>query len=203
MNAEQVVQKILSEANAKAEKIVDDAKAKATEQASQLENEMTDFDAETGRLAEAAAEDKLQRMLANARMTHGKQTLAAKVAILDDVFKQAKKAVNMLPDEQYLSLMTALMKQAVETGDEEVIVGKDEQRINEQFISRLNRELGSGFNGNLRLSSSRRADITGGFILSRGKVQINASTDVLIESLRESMEMELAQELFGTTNGHE
>jgi len=203
MNAEQVVQKILSEANAKAEKIVHDAKAKAAEQASQLENEMTDFDAETGRLAEAAAEDKLQRMLANARMTHGKQTLAAKVAILDDVFKQAKKAVNMLPDEQYLSLMTALMKRSVETGDEEVIVGKDERRINEQFISRLNGELGSGFKGNLRLSSSRRADITGGFILSRGKVQINATTDVLIESLRESMEIELAQELFGTTNEHE
>jgi len=196
MNAEQVVQKILSEANAKAEKIVDDAKAKAAEQASQLENEMTAFDAETGRLAEAAAEDKLQRMLANARMTHGKQTLAAKVAILDDVFKQAKKAVNMLPDEPYLSLMTALMKRSVETGDEEVIVGKDEQRINEQFISGLNREIGSGFKGNLRLSSGRRADITGGFILSRGKVQINASTDVLIESLRESMEIELAQMLF-------
>lgn len=203
MNAEQVVQKILSEANAKAEKIVDDAKAKAAEQTSQLENEMTAFDAETGRLAEAAAEDKLQRMLANARMTHGKQTLAAKVAILDDVFKQAKKAVNMLPDEPYLSLMTALMKRSVETGDEEVIVGKDEQRINEQFISGLNRELGSGFKGNLRLSSSRRGDITGGFILSRGKVQINASTDVLIESLRESMEIELSEELFGTTNGHE
>jgi len=195
MNAEQVVQKILAEANAEAEKIVHDAKAKAAEQASQLEREMTDFDAETGRLAEAAAEDKLQRMLANARMANVKQTLAAKVAILDDVFEQAKKAVNMLPDDAYLSLMTTLMKRSVETGDEEVIVGKNEKRINEQFISHLNRELGAGFKGNLRLSS-RRADIAGGFILSRGKVQINAGIDVLIESLRESMETELAQMLF-------
>ncbi|MDH4201451.1 MAG: V-type ATP synthase subunit E [Phycisphaerae bacterium] len=195
MNAEQVVKKILAEANAKAEKIVHDAKAKAAEQMSQLENEMTDFDAETGRLAEAAAEDKLQRMLANARMANAKQTLAAKGAILDEVFEKANAAVNKLPDDQYLSLMTTLLKKAVETGDEEVIVGKNESRINERFITQMNRQLNSGFKRNLRLGS-RRADITGGFILSRGKVQINASTDVLIESLRERMEIELSQELF-------
>ncbi|MHC5158153.1 MAG: V-type ATP synthase subunit E [Planctomycetota bacterium] len=195
MNAEQVVQKILAEANAEAEKIVHDAKAKAAEQTSQLENKMTDFDSETGRLAEAAADDKLQRMLANARMANAKQTLAAKVAILDDVFENAKAAVNELPDDQYLSLMTALIKQAVETGDEEVVIGKNESRINERFITQMNRQLNSGFKGNLRLSS-RRADITGGFILSRGKVQINASTDVMIDALRERMEIELSQELF-------
>ncbi|MHC4855813.1 MAG: V-type ATP synthase subunit E [Planctomycetota bacterium] len=195
MNAEQVVQKILAEANAEAEKIVHDAKAKAAEQTSQLENKMTDFDSETGRLAEAAADDKLQRMLANARMANAKQTLAAKVAILDDVFENAKAAVNELPDDQYLSLMTTLLKKAVETGDEEVVIGKNESRINERFITQMNRQLNSGFKGNLRLSS-RRADITGGFILSRGKVQINASTDVMIDALRERMEIELSQELF-------
>lgn len=197
MNAELVVQKILSEANAKAEKIVNEAKAKAAQQASELDSEMKAFEAETEKLAKAAAEDKLQRMLANARMANAKQMLSAKVAMLDDVFEKAKSAVNTLPDDQYLSLMTALMKRAVETGDEEVVVGKDEQRINESFISKLNQELGSGFKGNLRLSS-RRADIAGGFILARGKVQINASTDVLVESLRESMEMELSQALFET-----
>jgi V/A-type H+-transporting ATPase subunit E len=195
MNAEQVVQKILAEANAEAEKIVNDARAKVADQKAQLDAKITDFAAETGRLAEDAAEDKLQRMLANARMTNAKQTLAAKAAILDDVFEKAKNAVTNLPDDQYLSLMTGLMKQAVETGDEEVIVGKGEQRINEEFVGRLNRELGSGFKGNLRLSS-RRADIAGGFILSRGKVQINVSTEVLIEQLHESMQVELAEELF-------
>ena len=91
--------------------------------------------------------------------------------------------------------MTGLIKRAVETGDEEIIIGKKESRINEAFISKINKTLGSGFKGNFRLSAER-ADIAGGFILSRGKVQVNASTDVLIESLRESMEMELSQILF-------
>ena len=43
----------------------------------------------------------------------------------------------------------------------------------------------------------------GGFILTRGKVQVNASTDVMIDALRESMAIEISQELFGTTNEHE
>ena len=195
MNAEQVVQKILAEANAEAEKIVSEAKAKAAEQGTQLDAEISEFEARSAQLAKDAAEDKLQRMLAGARMDNAKKTLAAKVAILDSVFAKAKIAVTELPDDQYLLLMTGLIKRAVETGDEEIIIGKNESRINEAFISKINKTLGSGFKGNLRLSVER-ADIAGGFILSRGKVQVNASTDVLIESLRESMEMELSQILF-------
>lgn len=195
MNTEQVVHKILSEAKAKAETIVNDAKAGAEQKNAAFEQEIKDVEAETETLAKEAADDKLQRMLAMARMANAKQLLAAKGEMLDEVFEKAKAAVNLLPDDQYLALMTDLMKQSVETGDEEVLIGKDEQRINDSFISRLNKELGAGFKGNLRLSS-RRADIAGGFILSRGKVRINASTDVLIESLRESMETELANALF-------
>ncbi|MEN8127927.1 MAG: V-type ATP synthase subunit E [Planctomycetota bacterium] len=195
MNAEQVVQKILAEAKAQAEQIVNDAKAKAAEQGTQLDARIAEFDMKTDELAKDAAEDKLQRMLAGARMSNAKQTLAAKVAILDEVFEKAKAAVNKLPDEAYLSLMTTLVRQAVETGNEEVIIGKGEKRIDDKFVSKVNQSLGSGLKGNLRLSS-QRADIAGGFILSRGKVQVNASTDVMIESLRESMEIELSKFLF-------
>ena len=92
---------------AEAEKILSEAKAKAAEQKAQLDTEIAEFDAKTEQLAKDAAEDKLQRMLAGARMTNAKQMLAAKVEILDDVFEKAKDAVNQLPDEQYLSLMTA------------------------------------------------------------------------------------------------
>ena len=126
--------------------------------------------------AKEAADDKLQRMLAAARMSQAKQVLAAKVAILDEVFTRAQDAVHHLPDDQYLSLMADLMKRAVETGDEEIVVGKNEQRINADFIKRINRELGAGFKGNLRLANER-ADISGGFIVSRGKVRMNASVE--------------------------
>ena len=198
MNAEQVVEKILSQARAEAEAIVSEAQEKAAAQTAQLETELAEFDTKTEELAKHAAEDKLQRMLAGARMSNAKKVLSAKVAILNDVFARAKEAISQLPDDQYLPLMADLMKKAVETGDETIIVGKNEKRIDEAFIKKINRELGAGFKGNLHLASEG-ADIAGGFILSRGKVRINASSDVLIDRLRESMQIELSEELFSTT----
>lgn len=195
MNAEQVVEKILSQARAEAESIVGEARQKAAAQQAQLDAELAEFDKKTDELAKAAGEDKLQRMLAGARMSQNKKVLAAKVAIMDEVFARAKDALGRLPDDQYLSLMAELMKKAVETGDEEIIVGKNEKRIDQNFIKDVNRQLGTGFKGNLRLSSER-ADISGGFILSRGKVRINAGSDVLIARLRETMQIELIDELF-------
>lgn len=195
MNAEQVVEKILSQAKAEAEAVLSEAQEKAAAQKAQLDTELVEFDTKTEAMAKDAGDDKLRRMLAGARMSNAKESLSAKVAMLDEVFVRAKEAVNKLPDEQYLAMMTELMKKAVETGDEEVIVGKHESRINQNFIKDVNRQLGAGFKGNLRLSD-KHADITGGFILSRGKVQINASTDVLIDRLRDSMQIELASELF-------
>lgn len=196
MNAEQVVEKILAQARGEADAILADATAKAQAQRAQTQTELDAFTKQTESMAQAAADDKLRRMQAAARMTNAKQVLTVKSQILDEVFQKAMQKVNQLPDEQYLGLMKKLMVRALETGDEEVIVGKNEQRINEDFIKKVNRDLGTGFKGNLRLSG-QKADITGGFLLSRGRVQVNVSTEVLIRQARELLEMELASELFG------
>jgi V/A-type H+-transporting ATPase subunit E len=195
MNAEQVVNKILSEAHQQASAIAEQAAQKNDAQTRQLEQELSAYRAETERQAKDAAEDKRSRMLAAARMDNARALLAAKGELLNEVFKRAEQRIVQMPDDAYRALMVKLMVQAVQTGDEEVIVGKDERRINDDLIKQVNRQLGAGFRGNLRLSD-KRADIKGGFILSRGKVRMNGSVEVLIDRLREAMETELAAELF-------
>ncbi|MCE5185559.1 MAG: V-type ATP synthase subunit E [Planctomycetaceae bacterium] len=197
MNAEQVVEKILSQARGEADTILGEAKAKADAQAKQTQAELAEFNKQTQTLARAAADDKVRRMLAQARMAHARQLLGERGEVLDGIFAKALDKLNQLPDEQYLALMKKLMTRAVETGDEEVVVGKNEKRINEDFVKKVNRDLGTGFKGSLKLSS-RRADITGGFLLSHGRVQANVSSEVLIGQARERMEIELANELFGS-----
>ena len=91
--------------------------------------------------------------------------------------------------------MTKLMHEAVETGDEEVITDANDNRIDHKFIKNINRELGPGFKGNLRLSEQKEA-IGAGFILKRGNIMNNASLDVLISQARKDMEIELAKALF-------
>ncbi len=196
MNAEQVVEKILSDAQTQAEKIIAEASEKASAEDVRLQDELAVFQKETDRLAKAAAADRKLQKLATARMDIQKQMLVTKAGMLDDVFAQARSQINSLPDNEYQQLIASLMEKAAETGDEEVVVGKNETRIDNSLIKQINRKLGTGFKGNLHLASDR-ADIDGGFILRRGKIQLNVSTNVLLSQVRESLEMELSKDLFG------
>ncbi|UCF43708.1 MAG: hypothetical protein JSV99_01905, partial [Planctomycetota bacterium] len=92
-------------------------------------------------------------------------------------------------------LMTKLMLEAVETGDEEIIIGKNEKNIDQKFVKQINRELGPGFKGNLRLANERN-NLTGGFILRRSKIKNNVSLDILLARARKELEIQLAKELF-------
>ena len=195
MNAEQVVQKILTQARAEAEKILTAADETAQKENRRLEEQLGAYRQETERLAEAAGRDKLARMLATARMQNARELLAVKSQILDELFARVKQRIERMADGEYLELMRRLLQEAVQTGREEVIVGKNESQINEGFLNRVNDELGRQGKGGLRLSPVRE-DIGGGFILSDGKVRINVSTDVLVRQLRDEMEIALAAELF-------
>ena len=196
MDTEQVVEKILSEAKAEADKINQEANQKASEQKAKLESELADFTRETEQVAQAAGEEKKARMLATARMDIRKDNLWAKVALLNEVFEKARERVKTLPDREYLELIESLMLKSVESGDEEVIIGAKDNRISNGLIKNINRQLGPEFKGNMQLAKDT-ADIEGGFILRRGKTQINVSVDVLISQAREMLEMELSNELFG------
>ena len=195
MEAKEVVEKILSQAKVEAEKILAEAKSKASEEESKLASELSEYRQQTQSMADSAAADKKMRMLAAARMEIRKEITAAKNVVLDEVFAGAAEQIKALSDKDYQQLITSLITEAVETGDEQVVVGKDETRIDHALIKSINRTLGSGFKGNLVLAEDR-ANIDGGFILRRGSVRINASIDVLLAQVKEQIETELAAELF-------
>ena len=196
MDAEQVVSKILSEAQSQANTITGEAKDKCAVEQASLSEEMAAYNKGTETLAIEAGADKKSRMLAGARMDLSKQYLSAKSVLLDKVFEVAAEKVKALSDAKYTELMVGLMEQAVETGEESVIPGKDDSRVNQEVVKQVNRKLGPGFKGKLELSSEK-ADIDGGFILQRGNVKTNVSIEVLISSARSELEIEIAEEMFG------
>ncbi len=196
MEAQQVIDKILSDAKAEAARILQQARQKEADEQASLDRELGEYTNATQQLAEKAAEDEKTHLLAAARMEIAKLHLAEKRKILDEVFDQARSRIQNMPDGDYRSLMKKLMLEAVETGDEQVVVGRNENRIDMDFIKDVNRELGPGFKGNLSLVQDER-DTGGGFILRRGKIKTNVSIDVLLDQARKSLEIELARDLFG------
>ncbi len=195
MEAVQVVEKILADAKAEAGKIKKQtAENEAAEQA-KLSEQLGEYKKQTEVLAKKAGEDEESHILAAARMDIAKQLLAEKRKILDEVFEQARQHLQNLPDEEYRTLCTKLMLEAIETGDEEVIVDKNETRINQDLIDQVNRQLSSKGKGELKLSDQKQ-DIGAGFILRRGQIKTNVSLDVLLDQARKELEIDLAKELF-------
>jgi V/A-type H+-transporting ATPase subunit E len=196
MEAQQVTDKILADANAEAEKINQQAKDKAAGEQAEFDEQLRQYKQQSGVLAQKAGEDKKSHLLAAARMDIAKQQLAEKAVILDEVFSRSHSELLKFSEEDYKKLCKKLMLAAVETGDEEVVVDENEKRIDQEFVKSINRELGPGFKGNLRLSNEKRP-IEGGFLLRRGKITTNVSFDVLLSQARTNLEIELANDLFG------
>ena len=195
MEAEQVVEKILADARAEADKIKKQADDKEAGEQDKLSQQLDEYKKQTEILAQQAGTDEKSHILAAARMNIAKEYLAEKRKILDEVFEQARQQLQNLPDEEYHALIKKLLLDAIETGDEEVVVDTNEGRIDHEFIKQINRELGPGYQGNLKLSDQRQ-NLGAGFILSRGKIKTNVSIEVLLDQARKELEIQLAKELF-------
>ncbi|MBN1361595.1 MAG: V-type ATP synthase subunit E [Sedimentisphaerales bacterium] len=195
MEAEQVIDKILSDAKAEADKIAQQAREKAQAERARLDEQLAEFKQESAALAEKAAEDEKSHILAAARMEAAQEYLAEKTRILDEVFAQARRRLEQLPDNEYRDLMARLMREAVETGDEEVVIGRHETRIDQTLVDAVNGKLNAGGKGNLKLAAER-ANLSGGFLLRRGKIKTNVSIDVLLGQARNDLQIELAKDLF-------
>jgi V/A-type H+-transporting ATPase subunit E len=195
MEAEPVTQKILADAKAEADVIAREAGEKESVELAKLNKQLQEYKRQTEILADRAGKDEKLHILAAARMEIAGELLAEKRKILDEVFSQARRQLQNLPNQEYRVLMTKLLLDAVQTGEEEVVVDKNENRIDQQFINLVNQQLGSAKKGNLKLSSERQ-DVEGGFILRRGRIKTNVSFSVLLDRARKELEIELAKELF-------
>jgi V/A-type H+-transporting ATPase subunit E len=195
MEAEQVIAKILSDAKAEAEKIAEQAREKAAAEQARLDEQLAEFKQQSAALAAKAAEDEKSHILAAARMEAAQEYLAEKTRILDEVFQQARQRLGQLPDNEYRDLMARLMREAVETGDEEVVIGQNETRIDQTLVDAVNGKLNAEGKGNLKLAGER-VNLGGGFLLRRGKIKTNVSIGVLLEQARGDLLIELAKSLF-------
>ncbi len=195
MENQQVTEKILADAKAEAQEIKKNTADKVAAEKVDFEKRLDAYQNETETIAEKKAAEQKEHMLASQRMKDAKEYLAEKRKILDDVFDKAKEEFMKLPDDQYKALMKKLIEKAVETGDEEVVVDENEKAIDQELIKQINRDLGPGYKGNLRLSESKEK-IGKGFILRRGNIQTSATLDVLLQVAQDKLEIPLADELF-------
>ncbi|MDD5458229.1 MAG: V-type ATP synthase subunit E [Phycisphaerae bacterium] len=193
MDAQQVINKILADAQKEADQIIAAAKQQQADEQKKFDKGLAEFGKETQVIAQKRAQDEKDHILAAARMAEAKELLTEKRKVLDEMFVKSKEKLSALDEASYKELMAKLMAQASETGDEEVLIGANEKHIDAALVSQVNNKIGSG---KLTLSNEK-INATAGFVLRKGRVRTNVTVDVLIEQAREKLEVKLAKELFG------
>ena len=139
-----------------------------------------------------AAEERRERLSSSAAVECRKLELAAKQEVLGQAFQLALDDLCALPEEQYIALLTALLKKASSTGREEVIFSpKDREKLGQKAVDAAN----AAIPAQLTLSQQTRP-MEGGFILSDGDVELNCTFETLVRLQREKLEKAVIQVLF-------
>jgi V/A-type H+-transporting ATPase subunit E len=200
--AEKLVDRILKEGRQRADEITSSGQKKADEiienakQAAQKKVETIE------QKAQVDAQEIKRRVRAVAEMETRKDILTVKQQLIDQVFDQVMEQLKNLSTEEYQNILLNLFIKTVDTGREQVIIASgDQERVNQQFIDRVNQTLiEQGKTGNLTLAGEFR-DIKGGFILKSGGVEINNSFEAILRMEREELEPKVAEILFSRLNG--
>jgi V/A-type H+-transporting ATPase subunit E len=185
-DAEGEAAKIVREGEAQAREIIEDAKA-------QIEKIVSDFEAK----AKAEAKEHIRRQVSLRELEAKKAILAEKGKVIDQVFDRVLEELRRRDREGGYALTRELLLKAIDVGDEKIIVSpEDSKAIGSSFLKDLNKQIKAmGKSGGVTLSEETR-DVKGGFILVRGRREINSRFETILSMIRDEVETEVAGILF-------
>ena len=193
MSLESIVSKVVNDARAKADEIlksnteeVDRIMSRAIGEAAQL---MKEGEEKAGR----AAEEEKRKIMSMAALENRKRVLTEKQRVIDRAFQEAVVRLVEGDTDAYRSFLKKQFLGASPDGDEEISFSRmDLERLGKGFVDELNESLESG---TIALCDEP-AGIVGGFILRKGRTEMNCAVEALLGSMRDSIEGEVAGILF-------
>ncbi|MDR1137945.1 MAG: V-type ATP synthase subunit E [Synergistaceae bacterium] len=191
MSLAQITDKIERDARDEAARILERARGQEAEIKTETENEVKRIEASAAERFDDERPEIFKRREIVARLDVSKIRLGAERRLISDVFEEALLRLKNLGRDEYVSFCERLLKEGVESGDERVEVSRSEKYLDEAWLEAFNKA--NGFR--LTLSGSR-GDFSGGFILSKGRIAVNCTWEMLIQSASERMENEVVRRLF-------
>ncbi len=171
LEAQQKADKTLAEAQSRAEKIVEQAKRQAEEIAEKARQK-----------AELEATEQEKRSNSAAQLAAKQSILQEKQVLIGQVLAAAKTELLALPEEEYFHLILQMMQQYAQPEYGELVLSeKDLARMPKSFPKALKK-----VQPDLNISE-QTADISGGFLLVYGGVQINCGFDALFAAAEDTM----------------
>ena len=193
---ESICHTILEGARKDAQDAWEAAQARVKDIETQTQDEIDRQVAQILDAAKRQGEENTRRGLVMAGLDRRRANLAMKQELMDQVFDQVLDAMCAMPAPRMTEVLLRMLAEAVDSGREEVVIGREEKVMNQAVIDHVNAQRkAAGQVGELRLASER-ADIRGGFLLVDAGVSTNASFEMLIRQQRTQLEREAAAILF-------
>ncbi|MCI9626037.1 MAG: hypothetical protein HFI90_04565 [Clostridia bacterium] len=171
LEAQQKADSILAQAQDEADKIVEQAKRQAEGIAEKARQK-----------AELEAAEQEKRSNSAAQLAAKQSILQEKQALIGTVLAAAKAELLTLPEEEYFGLLRQMVQQYAQPEAGELILSaKDLARMPKSFQKEI-----KNVQPDLTISE-QTADISGGFLLVYGGVEINCGFDALFAAEEDTM----------------
>lgn len=191
MSLADIKAKISAESQAEIQAIESEADEKVRQINQELNAEVKSVkDSYASRFAKEEPE-VLRRREIVAGIDANKLDLGVRRRLVDDAFAASLRKLADLPADACLKFASRLLKEAVSSGHEAVVVGKDEKHLNQGWLDGYNAEHGTSLT-----LSQERLPISGGFVLRDEKIDTNCSWEMLLEDVRPEIESEVVKKLF-------
>ena len=191
MSLSDIKKKIEADASAEAGKILDKAREQAGDITAEVKREVESMKDSYESRFESEKPEIMRRREIVAKLDVKKLELGARQQLVDEVYKGSLEKLRALSAAKYISFVESLLGKAVQTGDEEIFVGKGDKHLSETWLKGYNEK----HKTNLTMSGEK-TPITGGFVLKRDKISENASFDMLVRWLRDDLEADVVKRLF-------
>ena len=180
MAKQDLLDKIVRDAEERARAILSEAEAKADALTAAAEEERAALTDSARKMATAARPETVRRREAMAELEGRKLVLAEKQALISESYRVALDQIRK--DPRYESLLVNMILSAAEKGDEVIFAADDYGRVDcKKVIADANKKSG------LALTlSEEKGDFGGGIVLRSKDCDKNLTLDVELETLRAS-----------------
>ena len=123
--------------------------------------------------------------------------LAIKNKIIDDILEEAINEMSSMDKNEYTDFITNTILSLDISGDEILFLNKTGAlKFSGEDLNNLNQKLTEqGKKGEIKIQTSQR-DFKGGFILEKGNISYIYTFESIVDSNKESLEIEIAKQLF-------
>ena len=191
MSLADIKSKIEADAMNEAEEILGQFRAQADGILSEAKQESEKIDQKLQERIRYEENEVRKRKAIVADLEVRKLILGARRELIDLTFSKALDVLSSMPKKKYVAFMTKLLESPEVSGDEEIFLCRGEKLLDGEWLDEVN--VRRKFN---LILSQERIPGTGGFVLRKGRIDINCTWDVLLGWIKKDLEAEVVERLF-------